>query len=131
MPLSSLPHCSGWQKGYQATVRRKGKDFAVNCVQQYRLSNPSVLERQVMDCLNAAGITFEREVLLQHDSRHYLIDFIVAGSIAIEVQGEWAHQFHKSRDEHKAFAILQAGYTYIGLLEQDVRNVTHIIYQYL
>jgi len=125
-PCSRCHASIAGKQGYKATVRNKGKDFAVGCVQQYRLSNPSSLEQQVMGALNTAGIAYEREVLLQHDNRHYLIDFIV-GNIAIEVQGEWAHQFHKTRDENKAFAIIRAGYTYLGLLEDQIDKVISII----
>jgi very-short-patch-repair endonuclease len=114
------------KRGYQATVAKKGKDFAIDCVQQYRLANPSSLEKRVMDNLSGAGITYEREVLLQHDNRHYLVDFIV-GDIAIEVQGEWVHQFHKTRDANKAFAIIRTGYTYLGLLEDQIDKVISII----
>lgn len=125
-------HCQMAGKlGYKATVRNKGKDFAIECVRDYRLSNPSSLEQEVMSRLDEAGIRYEREVLLNADVHKYLIDFVIEGSIALEVQGEWAHQFHTERDHNKATAIVRAGYTYIGLLESYAEKVVRIVRRHL
>lgn len=119
------------KQGYKATVRKKGKDFAIECVREYRLGNPSSLELEVMKRLDSAGIRYEREVLLNTDGRHYLIDFVIEGSIALEVQGTWAHQFHAERDYNKAGAIIRAGYTYIDLIESHVEKVVRIVRTHL
>lgn len=123
------------RKGYQATVARHGKHIATEKLQAYRLAHPSDLERQVMGILNRLGVQYEREVWLESvvtaKSQIYLIDFVINGRLAIEVNGDWAHQFHRERDRQKCNAIRQHGFRLLVLEEGDMPQAETILDSFL
>jgi len=114
------------RKGYAACVKKHGASFAVAVVQQYRLSNPSTLEQQVMNALAHLELASEREVLVMDDERHYLIDFVIAGKLAIEVNGG-CHVLHTQRDLLKANAVRRAGYRLLILTESDMSDLERLL----
>lgn len=126
-------HCSQREKGklgYRATVASKGHDFALEYVQAYRLENPSRLELRLIGVLRDMGINYEREVWLKFDDRNYLIDFVINGCHAIEVNGG-CHILHEARDQRKFNAIRSDGYRLLVLEECDLDRADEIISDYL
>lgn len=108
--------------GYAATAARYGEKFAVAHQRTYRLENPSDLEIQMMAVLDELALTYEREVLVEMGDHCYLIDFVLDGWFAIEVNGSWAHQFHQERDDRKVKALTRAGYRVLVVNERDLSN---------
>lgn len=122
-------HCSQVEKarkGYAACVKKHGAAYAVTMVQQYRLSNPSSLEQRVMQALNLLSVKVEREVLVVDGDRHYLVDFVLDGKLAIEVNGG-CHVLHVQRDLLKANAVRRAGYRLLILTESDMRDLERVL----
>lgn len=115
------------KKGYAATAAKHGKHSAIEHVQAYRLAHPSALEMQLSTVLTAMGRQFEREVWLEVAGRIYLIDFVVDGVFAIEVNGGWVHQFHAERDQRKMNAIRAEGYRLLVMSDHDVQNAPALL----
>lgn len=116
-------------KGFKATCKKHGSLFAIEKVQAYQLEHPSSLNRQTMTILDEMGIHYEREVLLE--GTNFLIDFVINGCHAIEVNGAWAHSHHQQRDQHKFNLIRNAGYRLLPLDERDMPNARAIIADFL
>ena len=95
--------------GYAATRAKHGENFAVRFVRDYRLANPSSLEEIVSNWLDCQGMYFEREYWFEVSDEVYLVDFVLPGYIAIEVQGTCVHQFHTERDRRKQALLREAG----------------------
>lgn len=112
--------------GWAATKAKYGEKIAVKHVQAYRLANPSSLEQKVTDTLDNLGVYYEREYWLQSTSGSvYLVDFVVFQSgqdIAIEVNGEYVHQFHTERDRRKRSLLRRRGYAVVELGDAQVNN---------
>lgn len=106
--------------GYAATKAKYGENFAIQFVRDYRLSHLSNLEQIVRAWLQQQGLWFEREYWLETADRVYLVDFLLPGSVAIEVNGSWAHSHHADRDARKLAALRSEGFTVIVLTEADV-----------
>lgn len=114
------------RKGYAACVKKHGAAYAVAVVQKYRLSNPSSLEQQVMTALARLALPVEREVLVMDEGRHYLVDFVIGGTLAIEVNGG-CHVLHVERDLLKANAVRRAGYRLLILTESDMSDLERLL----
>lgn len=108
--------------GYKATAEKYGQHFAVEVQRTYRLENPSDLERQLMAVLEELELPYEREVMVEAEGRAYLIDFVLFGDRAVEVNGEWVHQFHGERDARKLRALRNLGYDVMVVNETDLQN---------
>jgi hypothetical protein len=104
--------------GWQATCHRWGVKVAVKHLRLYRLSHPSCLERRVMRLLNEQQISYEREVWLECPNRVCLIDFVVNGSCAIEVNGEYVHRQRTTEDAAR-YALIRQRYRLLVLAECD------------
>lgn len=117
-------HCKAIAaKGYAATVAKYGEKFAVMHQRDYRLAHPSNLERMVAGWLDEWRVSYQREVVFEIGSVCFLIDFVIDGRIAIEVQGEWAHSWHQQRDERKLDHLINdSDYTPLVLAEVDIQN---------
>jgi hypothetical protein len=110
-------------KGYAATRAKYGEHFAIRHVRDYRLANPSSLERIVSAWLDHQGVSYEREHWLELTGRVYLIDFVFCAMgdvFAVEVNGAWAHSHHAARDARKIAALRDCGFDVIELTEGDV-----------
>lgn len=119
------------KKGYQATKAKCGPMFAITCVQTHRLANPSSLEKQVIGILDSYGVQYEREVLFTQGETHYLIDFVINGRQAIEVNGDYPHQFRPAHDQKKYNAMRAAGYQLLVLHESDMKSAGAILCTFL
>lgn len=109
--------------GWQATKAKYGEKVAVRHVQQFRRLNPSGLEQIVIEHLDALGVDYTREVWFETPrGKVYLIDFVLPGHRVIEVNGQWAHQFHPERDARKLAALEVAGFDVLALSEEQVKN---------
>ncbi len=109
-------------KGYAATRDKYGQHFAVRFVRDYRLANPSSLEQIVLGWLERQGVYFEREYWFETPDRVYLIDFMLPGCVAVEVNGTWSHSYHVERDRRKLAALRDSGFQIVVLSEADVTS---------
>jgi very-short-patch-repair endonuclease len=111
-------------KGWAKTALLYGTKFAVEKRRAWALRNPSSLEQRVMRALNTLGVSYEREYWLedQDTGKVVLVDFLVGGAAAIEVDGTWAHQFHAERDAWRQALITSAGYPLLVLDESTVKD---------
>ena len=126
-------HCAQREKGklgYRATVALHGPDFALEHVQAYLLANPSPNELKVIGILRDMGINHEREVILRYGGSKYLIDFVINGCHAIEVNGG-CHILHEARDQRKFNAIRSDGYRLLVLEACDLDRAEEIISDFL
>lgn len=132
---SKCTRCTARAKGrlgYAATVARHGKTAAIQHVQAHLIAHPSDLEQRVMRVLDQMGMQYEREVWLQTPAgKIYLIDFVIDGVFAIEVNGDWVHQYHIERDQRKMNAIRAEGYRLLVMTTGDVQNAETILPRYL
>ena len=82
--------------GFQAAADKYGRQFFIQKARDWRLANPSSLERQVEDALSEIpGIAWEREYeVCCGDEQKWFVDFLVHAHgqrVALEVQGQWVH----------------------------------------
>ena len=118
------------RRGYQVTTKRYGEKISVKWLRQYLLENPSSLEVAMMLILADIGITnYSREYWLQTKAsgkrrRVYLIDFVLPGYLAIEVNGEYVHSSKeaKRRDMYKQRYIRKSGFKLLVIEEKDIRS---------
>lgn len=111
--------------GYEATKKKYGPLFALGFWREWRLANPTCLERTVIAWLDALGVSYEREYwFVGDDGRVYLLDFLVNSSLVIEVNGSYWHDMPEGieRDERKARALHYAGFPLLTLSEADVNS---------
>ena len=108
--------------GYKATEAKFGKKFSVQFVKEYLDKNPSDLEQIVAQWLNALRAEYETnfrfETTYAGIDSVYLVDFVVKTGdtvLMIEVDGEWAHQFHAERDARKSAALAEQGFPLLRL----------------
>lgn len=107
--------------GFKALIEKYGEKAAVKFLQEYRLDNPSNLERAVAQLLTGMGVEFEREVWYERDGKVYLLDFSVDGRV-IEVNGSYAHSHHEERDAHKLSVLTANGFSVL-ILSDTERNL--------
>ena len=115
--------------GYAAMCKKYGEKWAVRHVQRSLLANPSDLEKLVGAALDTLGVSYEREHFLKtktsgRKARAYLVDFMVSGSaglVAIEINGDYVHQFHSSRDKRKMSLLKRRGIPVIVLTDKDIK----------
>ncbi len=103
-------HCAQAEKGrmgWQVTAARWGVKVAVKHQRTYRLAHPSNLEQQCMALLDRLGVSYEREVWFEQQDKVYLIDFVVAERLAIEVNGTFAHRHRADSDALKQAVLCQ------------------------
>ncbi len=111
------------RRGYAATRDKYGQHFAVRFVRDYRLANPSSLEQIVTNWLEEAGIYFEGEYWFETGGGDvFLVDFMLPGCIAVEVNGAWAHSYHVERDRRKLAALRESGFQVVVLSEADIHS---------
>lgn len=110
--------------GWQATKARHGEKAAVRFLQTYRLDHPSALEQQMIDTLDRLGILYQREAWIEDPDtgKVYLVDFVLPGNRAIEVNGEWVHQYHFRRDAAKLDLLIRLGYEVLTLTDRDMQH---------
>lgn len=109
--------------GYKATEAKFGPHFSVGFVKEYLDQNPSDLEEIVTRWLNDLRAEYETnfrfETNYEGQFNVYLVDFAVRLSpdtvLMIEVDGEWAHQFHAERDARKSAALAEQGFPVLRL----------------
>jgi len=122
--------CTQRQKaklGYKTTAEKYGKSFALPYVREYQLTHPSVLNLAMMDILdNVLFIPYEREVRCGNG----LIDFVLYGTFAIEVNGYW-HTFSQERDERRAKFIREQGYELLILEQADIPDAADRVMEFL
>lgn len=115
-------------KGYAATVQKYGEGFALDYVRQYRLANPSCLEIDVMAVLDDLNVRYQREVKVGG----YLVDFVVDGEFAIEVNGTYAHSHDdRQKERDRCARIEQEGYRLLIIDEPDVPDAASIIARFI
>lgn len=117
-------HCAQTEKGrlgWQVTAARWGVKVAVKHQRAYRLAHPSNLEQQCMTLLDGLGVSYEREVWFEQRGKVYLIDFVVAGVFAIEVNGTFAHRHRADSDALKQAALRQQ-YRLLILTDSDLTS---------
>lgn len=126
--------CSQSQKGklgYKAMVDRHGPTAALEHLQRWLLDHPSENELRIIQTLSEMGLNYEREVwITTPDDRNFLIDFVINGLHAIEVNGG-CHINHVERDQQKYNAIRHEGYRLLVLEECDLPQARSIITDYL
>lgn len=111
------------RRGYQALVKSKGKDYAVQFLTKWRLEHPSNLEKIVAGWLDETGICYQREV----EIGGWHVDFLIGDSQVIECDGELWHtnnsvhgEDREGRDADKDTWLRQHGYRLLRLPEQDI-----------
>lgn len=95
--------------------------------QTYRLNHPSDLELTTCATLKSLGIPFTREVLFESTAGNFwLVDFIIPGGFAIEVQGEYWHSTPRQRrvDGYKKGFLTRRNYDLLRLEESVIRGGT-------
>lgn len=118
----SLEHQSKAGKaGYQALVAKGKEGLASKKAAEYRLKNPTELERQVIEWLTDLGVPFKREVSIDK----FYADFVI-GKLVVEVNGRQWHELEdlrqgqKERDKGKYRTFSELGYTVLVLPESDI-----------
>lgn len=118
----SKEHQSKAGKAGYASLVAKGKEgLASKKAAEYRLKNPTELERQVIKWLTELDIPFKREVSIGK----FYADFLI-GKLVVEVNGRQWHkledlrQGQKERDKGKYRAFSELGYTVMVLPESDI-----------
>jgi very-short-patch-repair endonuclease len=63
----------------------------------------------------------------------YLIDFVVAGRFAIEVNGNYAHRNRHEADQRRVAALERCGYRVLTLTEDEITTgqAIHLIHTHL
>lgn len=115
--------------GYAAMAAKYGEKWATRHVQAYRRENPSSLETAVAIILDDLGVRYEREFWLATKAhgkkqRVYLLDFMIAGRLAVEVNGAFVHSSDDAqrRDRRKKQLLKRRGYPLLTLTESDIRK---------
>lgn len=132
LPCQSC-HCSIiGKKGFAAvTGRPKARRRKWLGLQAHLNANPSNLERAIMEALEAQGLGYETNRLIETTTgQFYLVDFMlgIAGTwFAIEVDGAyWHDQEHQQvRDRNKRALLKRKGYQVIVIKESDIRAGHH------
>lgn len=113
--------------GFEASMQKYGKDFVINRflgAREYRIQNPSQLERQVAQALDNAKVRYEREVLFTTPDDRIMtaFDFLIEGWLYVEVDGEYIHSKPdvKKRTEFVRAELTQAGHSLLVLTEREV-----------
>jgi hypothetical protein len=120
--------CSQYEKalkGSAATIAKYGLFVAVRHTRQWRLEHPTDLEQIVSGWLDTLHVPYEREYWFQTGaSEVFLLDFLVNGTFAIEVNGAYWHESAQAleRDERKAEALRYADIPLLVLSEADILN---------
>jgi very-short-patch-repair endonuclease len=107
-----------------------GEKWAVRHIRESLLAKPSDLEKLVMAALDSMHLRYEREYWLAtkasgRKQRVYLVDFMVhvygIGNVAIEVNGNYAHERHEKRDKRKMRLMKRRGIPCIVLTDEDIK----------
>lgn len=107
--------------GYQALVAKGKEGLASKKAAEYRLKNPTELERRVIEWLTELGVSFKREVSIGK----FYADFLI-GKLVVEVNGRQWHELEdlrqgqKERDRGKYRTFGGLGYTVLVLPESDI-----------
>jgi very-short-patch-repair endonuclease len=113
--------------GYKATVAKHGKDFALPYVRDYQLAHPSVLNMAMADILeHVLELPYEREVICGS----YLIDFVLYGTFAIEVNGG-VHVLQPDHDVRKARFLREQGYDLLVLEQADIPDASARVLEFI
>lgn len=113
------------KKGYAATAAKHGKRFALRHLREWRLQNPTCLERIVVAWLDDLGLSYEREYyFVTGDGDVRLLDFLVNSRLVIEANGKYWHEKPETmaRDGHKLEALRYAGFDVLVLSESEITN---------
>lgn len=117
--------------GWAATCAKYGPKTSVKHMREYRLKNPSSLEKLVIIQLDYHGVLYERETWFETpEGDVFLIDFtlrVKSVDWAVEAQGDWAHSHHAVRDAKKLAALSCAGYAVLILDEKTVKDDNALI----
>ena len=118
--------------GWLATCSKWGMKVAVKHLRVYRLSHPSCLERRLMRLLDELQVPYEREVWLECPARVCLIDFVVNGCCAIEVNGDYVHR-QRTIEDAARHALIRQRYRLLVLSECDFKEsrVAALLEQFL
>lgn len=81
--------------GYQAMYAKHGRLPLLAYLQQREIDKPSKPEQAVIAILDSLGVAYRRQVIFQGE---FLLDFLIADCIALEVNGYWHKRVRKSRD---------------------------------
>lgn len=81
------------KKGYEETMKRHGRQVALEAIREHQLANPSGPERYLIGLLDFYCARYERQVIIGD----YLCDFVIGKTIA-EVDG---HRFKASFGEEE------------------------------
>lgn len=109
--------------GYKALCKKGKQHLAGQKAAQWRLKNPTCLERMVIECLDALPIRYEREVEIGGFYADFLIEKLV-----IEVNGAQWHEKEelrtgqKEHDGRKYQTFTKLGYTILVLPECDIKS---------
>lgn len=112
------------KKGYAATKAKYGEFYALRHWREWRIENPTCLERRVARWLDELGVPYEREYWFDTGSGIFLLDFLVNASLVIEVNGTYWHELPgaAARDERKAEALRYAEFELLTLTEDAVTS---------
>jgi G:T-mismatch repair DNA endonuclease (very short patch repair protein) len=112
------------KKGYAATKAKYGEFYALRHWREWRIENPTCLERRVARWLDELGVFYEREYWFDSGNGIFLLDFLVNSSLAIEVNGAYWHETPSAieRDERKADALRYHGFEVLALTEEAVTS---------
>lgn len=112
------------KKGYAATKAKYGERFALRWWREWRMENPTCLERTVAGWLDELGVDYEREYWFETGDGVFLLDFLVNCTFAVEVHGAYWHDMASGmkRDARKAEALDYAEFTLLTLSEDDVTS---------
>ncbi len=88
---------------------------------KYLDAHPTASELQFEKCLT--GLPYAKNVILENCRHYWIVDFIVAGRIIIEINGG-IHVLHAERDRRKYGEILQAGYALVVVEDGDVSDAS-------
>lgn len=109
------------REGYRRAIAKVGPEAALGFVRAYRLGNPSSPERVVAGWLAAWDFEFEREVIYVEGSRGYILDFVLPGGCAVEINGYWHKTQRRSQERD---ALLRIAW-HAGILFLDADDVIH------
>lgn len=118
------------KKGYKATMAKHGKAATQRAILASVTNRPSYAEEIVATWLIEAGIPFAFQQLLDTNPDHpkaawFILDFVVGGELAIEVNG-WGH---KLPDRQRRDLKLRKYWTgeLITITTDDLRNQRQVV----
>lgn len=124
--VSSESCAANGSKGFQATVKKFGRDFGLKVLATWRRAHPTALERQVMQWLDEFQMAYEREKQIGRVFCDFVIEDI---KLVIECDGRPWHSNHPlhgedrvSRDRDKDRLLKRHGYSVLRLPEGAIRN---------